>query len=716
MSERTGLYFQHTPSSRNSRSAHAKSVVIAIQLFLIFAGLSVANASAQSAAVSIGSILCAPGQVKTLPITFTPGSVGVTMLQFDLSFPPGLTYSSLEAGSAVAPFKKVQGNSINGILRVVIFGTDNQAIETGVISNVQVGVMPGVSVASLPLKVSGIVASDASANMVGTIGHDGYVILSGAADGALPLISEVTASDITSTSATISWSTNRTADSRVHYGPTTGYGYGTSLGVFTTTHSVELSGLQPGTLYHYCVQSSDALGNIAISADFSFTTLSTEVSLASLAIPRLSVGQSWEETYVGIALINMDSETAILTYLPHDSNGNQLSSADNKDAGNTIQPMEQSLEIFENSLLGSASEGWIRADSTRSKISGFYSIFNESGTLLDGTTVAPISSTSFLFTEIEGGAYTRLNIINNNSEPVDLTIQIVKANGDIRSSVSQGINANGALVADLFRDLFPNIVPDHSDYIRVDATNVVQGFELLRKGTGDFAALPAQDLGSGASTLYSPQYVMGGIYRSTLSIVNLDPNPGTIQLKFIDKNGHLIGARSVDVAANGKIFISDPAFFNNLDLSTLTEGYVEINSDGIRLAGSVVFGDPNGSGYSTALPLVSDLKQELLFGQVASNAYYFTGYAVLNPNQSGSANVTFELRDTAGNLVDWQLKQVFPQRRQAWLLKEIFLSAENMANVSGYVRVTSDRPIAAFSTYGTTNMSAICVVPAQDIP
>ena len=94
------------------------------------------------------------------------------------------------------------------------------------------------------------------------------------------------------------------------------------------------------------------------------------------------------------------------------------------------------------------------------------------------------------------------------------------------ASISKSIDANGALVADLFGDIFPGIAPDPGAYIRVSASNGVQAFELLRKGTGDIATLPAQDYSAGATTLYSPQYVMGGIYRSTLSIINLDSMAG----------------------------------------------------------------------------------------------------------------------------------------------------------------------------------------------
>jgi hypothetical protein len=715
MTERKRMTFQFTAASNLKRSTPAKAILRLFQFVLAIAVLLIVDASAQSAAVSVGALSCAAGQVKTLPVSFTPGATGVTKLQFDLFPPPGLVFSSLTAGPNIPAGMAVQGNSIEGGLRILIFGAGNQILGPGVIANVQLGVMPGSPAVSIPVTISGIVASDRVANSVGVSGSDGTIAILAQAATNLPVINAVAVSNITSTSATISWTTNRAADSWAHYGPSAYYGYATSLSAFTTTHTVELGGLQPETLYHYCVQSSDLLGDVAMSADFSFTTLK-ELPMASLVIPRFPVGNSGEDTYVGVALINFDSAPAKLTFTSLDDSGNQASNPYDANAGNTIQPLEQGIEIFENSVSGLPANGWIRADSTRAKVNGFYAIFDGDLTLMDGTTLMPVSSRSFLLPEVEGGAYTKLNIINSNTQPVDLTIEYVMADGQILKSTSRNIAANGVLVADLFGDLFLGVVPDHGAYIRVSASNGVQGFELLRKGSGDFAALPAQDYASGATKLYSPQYVMGSGFLSTLSIINLDPVPGTIQLRFIDKNRQLVGARSLGIPPKGKVFIDDPAFFKALNLNVLTEGYVEIVSDGIRLAGSLIFGDPSNQKYSTALPLIADLKQEMLFGQVASNDSFFTGYAVLNPSETSSANVTFELRDEKGNVLDWQTRSVSPQKRETWLLQELFTRTVYMKSVSGYVRITSDRPIAAFSTYGTTSMSAICVVPAQDIP
>ena len=82
----------------------------------------------------------------------------------------------------------------------------------------------------------------------------------------------MSANNITTTSVTITWTTNESATSRVDYGETTGYGQQQTQTSLITSHQVALSGLQPGTMYHYQVDSTDSSGNLAESSDFTFTT------------------------------------------------------------------------------------------------------------------------------------------------------------------------------------------------------------------------------------------------------------------------------------------------------------------------------------------------------------------------------------------------------------------------------------------------------------
>ncbi len=92
-------------------------------------------------------------------------------------------------------------------------------------------------------------------------------------DTTPPTISAQTASGITSSAASITWTTSESATSQVEYGTTASYGQTTALdSTLTTSHIVALSTLSAGTLYHYRARSKDALGNERLGADATFTT------------------------------------------------------------------------------------------------------------------------------------------------------------------------------------------------------------------------------------------------------------------------------------------------------------------------------------------------------------------------------------------------------------------------------------------------------------
>jgi hypothetical protein len=116
------------------------------------------------------------------------------------------------------------------------------------------------------------------------LGGDGEIYVLSKSDGMVralvaagtvtpPTIFTVTASGITASTATITWTTDEAADSQLEYGPTTAYGSSTPRGpTLVATHSQALSDLTASTLYHYRVKSKDALGNLAVSSDQTFRT------------------------------------------------------------------------------------------------------------------------------------------------------------------------------------------------------------------------------------------------------------------------------------------------------------------------------------------------------------------------------------------------------------------------------------------------------------
>jgi len=94
------------------------------------------------------------------------------------------------------------------------------------------------------------------------------------ADG--PGISNVSVTDITTTTATITWTTNTTSDSRVNYGTTTTLGNTASDSAKVTNHNIVLAGLNSNTVYYFEVESTDSSGTATDNnggAYYSFATL-----------------------------------------------------------------------------------------------------------------------------------------------------------------------------------------------------------------------------------------------------------------------------------------------------------------------------------------------------------------------------------------------------------------------------------------------------------
>src|SRR5207247_1782196 len=203
-------------------------------------------------------------------------AVGNLAVSGDVTFttaaPPDTTPPTV---SVTAP---AAGSTVAGTMTVSASATDNVGV-VGVQFKLD-GVNLGVEVTSAPYAVSWTttaasngqhtltaVARDAAGNTVTS------AAVSVTVDNASPVISSMSASGITSSSATISWTTDEASDSQVEYGTSTAYGSVTALNAsFVTAHSQTLNGLLASTVYHYRVKSRDAVGNLAVSGDVTFTT------------------------------------------------------------------------------------------------------------------------------------------------------------------------------------------------------------------------------------------------------------------------------------------------------------------------------------------------------------------------------------------------------------------------------------------------------------
>ncbi len=132
-----------------------------------------------------------------------------------------------------------------------------------------------------------------------------------APDCTPPLISNVAASEITSSAAVITWDTDEYSNSVVLYDTDGGpdYDFVASTEDMVLDHCVLLTDLSASTGYHYVVASTDASENTATSSEHSFTTASGEHEMHIAGID-VSLRQNGPFTR-GVAAVTVVSDGGI---------------------------------------------------------------------------------------------------------------------------------------------------------------------------------------------------------------------------------------------------------------------------------------------------------------------------------------------------------------------------------------------------------------------
>lgn len=131
------------------------------------------------------------------------------------------------------------------------------------------------------------------------------------ADVTAPVLSSIGVSNISTTSASISWLTNESAKSKVYFGTTTPVNLATASTVvnnaLVTNRTLNLTGLTPSTTYYFVVESKDAALNTSTSTTLSFVTAA--VPVADTTAPVIS----------SIGVANISSTTAMVSWMTNES-------------------------------------------------------------------------------------------------------------------------------------------------------------------------------------------------------------------------------------------------------------------------------------------------------------------------------------------------------------------------------------------------------------
>src|SRR5213594_3434921 len=149
----------------------------------------------------------------------------------------------------------------------------------------------------------------------------------------------------------------------------------------------------------------------------------------------------------------------------------------------------------------------------------------------------------------------------------------------------------------------------------------------------------------------------------------------------------------------------------NLSGDALIDGYIrfetETNTSGV--IGFLDYGTTDGAALS-AVEAQGEGYSNLVFSQVVEGGSFYTGLALLNPNNEPSI-VTLDVFDTGGNRTGSAIVNLDSGEREAGLLSDFLQS--NVNQFGGFVRITATRPIFALELFGSRNATFLASVPAQ---
>ena len=195
---------------------------------------------------------------------------------------PGIVLRTVTGAATIPVISGVNASGLTGTTATITWTTDQASssqVEYGTMASYgSLSTLSTTAVTSHTVSLSGLTAGTPynyaviSTNAAGTATSTNFMF---STPQPLPVISAVTASGVTATTATITWTTDQASSSQVAFGTTPTYGSLSTLNATpVTSHTVTLTGLAPGTTYDYAVMSADAAGT-ATSGNFTFSTTAT---------------------------------------------------------------------------------------------------------------------------------------------------------------------------------------------------------------------------------------------------------------------------------------------------------------------------------------------------------------------------------------------------------------------------------------------------------
>ena len=485
---------------------------------------------------------------------------------------------------------------------------------------------------------------------------------------------------------------------------------------------IELDVTDTGTLTHTAqVSAAESDPNEANNR------VELEVQIVAPLIVPASVdlgNQFFEDTYVGVALMNPQDNSNMVSVEVRDAQGIPLPSGG---FGNALPTLGQNALRTEQIVDLKQEVASLIAQGEQGDLQGFFMVGDYQLRKLDGLGGQLQRSTELYFSSVVHGneGSTLFFLFNPAAEGnSEASFRLFDSSGYLLDETSLLIAPSGTVLGSL-ADVLGRELEVSNGFVKVIADSPLQG-AAFRGDAETISALPGRE-SQVVKNLIAPHFFFSPDGDDTeIHLLNVDYGEVTATIKVVSDNEGLLASKEI-VIGSGELRVESiqklvesvstppPGEVSGYLLLEVTPNDLrKVLKKGARVIGSVSFNLENGK-VSSSLPLVESGQTETLYLQVAQSSQLemFTGFAILNTGEETS-RVTIQAFDEDGVKTAEREFDLPAGERQVGLLNEDVFFGPDFEQVKGHVKLLSSHPVVTFALFGDTSQRFLSAIEGQE--
>lgn len=278
--------------------------------------------------------------------------------------------------------------------------------------------------------------------------------------------------------------------------------------------------------------------------------------------------------------------------------------------------------------------------------------------------------------------YTGVAVANPGAVEAHITLTSYNDLGVMGETAIRAVPPLGK-ISEVVSGLFaaPNL---GTGWIQVTSDQEVMAFDLYGDlVSGGIAALPSS---SQSTSLVLPHFVQSNRWWTGLAILNPGTSSVSVTLKGIQTDGVLLDQKTYTV--NGKC--KKMGYVEDLLPGTANHaGWILVQASG-PVAGLLIYGDKAATPNRIAAVVASPASQTVTLSSFFSDANWWTGIVLVNPDGVSAAHVSLSAYAPDGALIDSQSLTIDPHHK---LLGFVSALLNLGVHTEGWVEVFSDAPV-----------------------